>query len=65
MSRAAAGPRVEVAPDAEALARLAAAHVARRAATAASAHGRFSLALAGGSTPRRTYQLLAEPPHRE
>jgi len=65
VSRAAAGPRVEVAPDAEALARLAAAHVAGRAAAAASARGRFSLALAGGSTPRRTYQLLAEPPHRE
>lgn len=63
MSRAAAGPRVEIAPDAEALARRAAAHLAARAA--ASAGGRFSLALAGGSTPRRTYQLLAEPPHRQ
>lgn len=56
---------MEIAPDAEALARLAAAAIAGRAAAAAAARGSFSVALAGGSTPRRTYQLLAEPPHRE
>ena len=27
--------------------------------------GRFSLALAGGSTPKRLYELLAEPPFRD
>lgn len=29
-----------------------------------AAEGRFSVALAGGSTPRRTYQLLASPEYR-
>ena len=29
-----------------------------------SAEGRFSVALAGGSTPRRTYELLASPEYR-
>ncbi len=56
---------MEIAPDAEALARLAAAAIAGRATAAAVARESFSVALAGGSTPRRTYQLLAEPPHRE
>lgn len=61
MSRA-APPRIEIAPDPEALARVAASEIARRAA---AAPGRFSLALAGGSTPRRTYELLAAAPRRE
>src|SRR5262249_28579463 len=33
--------------------------------SAVAGHGRFLVALAGGSTPRRLYQLLAEPPFRE
>jgi 6-phosphogluconolactonase len=57
-----AGPRVEIAPDPEALARRAAAEIAGRAA---AARGRFAVALAGGSTPRRTYELLAGSPHRQ
>jgi 6-phosphogluconolactonase len=65
VSRAAARARIEIAPDPGALARLAAAEVARRAAAGAAARGRFSLALAGGETPRRTYRLLAAPPHLE
>jgi 6-phosphogluconolactonase len=32
---------------------------------AVKARGRFSLALSGGSTPRRLYEILAEPPYRE
>jgi 6-phosphogluconolactonase len=44
--------------------------VARRAAEWILAHvrasqGRFAISLSGGSTPRRLYQLLAEPPLRE
>ncbi len=31
----------------------------------AEPRGRFAMALAGGETPRRTYQLLAEPPLRD
>ncbi|MGH6837310.1 MAG: 6-phosphogluconolactonase [Methylocella sp.] len=50
-------PIVDVAEDAEALARRVAGFVAARAA---SAHGRFSLSLSGGSTPKRAYELLAD-----
>ena len=49
-------------PDAEAVARYAAREFARRARAAIEASGAFKVALAGGSTPRRTYELLAEPP---
>jgi 6-phosphogluconolactonase len=51
--------------DLEALSRAAAELFAQRAARAASEGGRFSVALAGGNTPRRTYELLAEPPFRD
>jgi 6-phosphogluconolactonase len=44
---------------------VAAGEIARRAAAAVGARGRFDVALAGGTTPRRTYQLLAEAPRRE
>ena len=53
-------PRIVVAPDAAALMRVAAGEVARRAEDAVAARGRFTLALAGGSTPRRLYGLLAD-----
>lgn len=58
-------PRVTVATDAEALAGLAAAEIARAAARAAQARGLAALALAGGLTPRRAYQRLAEPEEHE
>ena len=47
--------------DAEAVARYAAREFVRRARAAIEARGVFKVALAGGSTPRRTYELLAEP----
>jgi 6-phosphogluconolactonase len=50
-------PQLEVLPDPEALARRAAALVV---AAAQAARGRFAIALSGGSTPRRLYQLLAQ-----
>jgi 6-phosphogluconolactonase len=50
-------PIVDVANDAEALASRVAEFVAARAA---SASGRFSLSLSGGSTPKRAYELLAD-----
>jgi len=54
--------RLEVLADAEALAR----HVADRlTAMAARSDRSFTVALSGGSTPRRLYQLLAGPPYRE
>jgi 6-phosphogluconolactonase len=58
-------PGVSVARGAEDLARLAAEAVAERLAAAVASRGRGSLCLAGGSTPRRTYELLAAPPLRD
>jgi 6-phosphogluconolactonase len=52
--------QVEVLADADALADAAAALVAEQAASSIAARGRFVLALSGGSTPRATYQRLAE-----
>ena len=49
----------EVLSDAEALARRAAQLVV---AAAQASSGRFAIALSGGSTPRRLYQLLVEAP---
>ncbi|MGZ8245541.1 6-phosphogluconolactonase [Methylomagnum sp.] len=45
------------------LAREAAARFADAAGRAIEDHGRFSVALSGGSTPRRLYSLLAQPPY--
>jgi 6-phosphogluconolactonase len=56
---------VVVAADGKALSRQAAPYVAQTLAAAAAARGTASVALSGGSTPRRTHELLAEPPLRE
>jgi 6-phosphogluconolactonase len=53
---------IDTTPDAEALAHRAAAWIAD---LAAASGGRFAICLSGGSTPRRLYQLLAQPPFRE
>jgi len=53
---------IEVYPDPESLSRAAAALLVEQANLAVAARGRFSVALAGGATPRRTYELLAAPP---
>jgi 6-phosphogluconolactonase len=53
---------IDVYPDLESLSRAAAALLVRQANLAVAARGRFSVALAGGATPRRTYELLAAPP---
>ncbi|HQZ18908.1 MAG TPA: 6-phosphogluconolactonase [Vicinamibacteria bacterium] len=47
--------------DAEAVAQYAAREFVRRARSAIEASGAFKVALAGGSTPRRTHELLADP----
>ncbi|MBI5069152.1 MAG: 6-phosphogluconolactonase [Deltaproteobacteria bacterium] len=62
---AAREPRITVAADAGALAALAAAEIARTATRAAEARGLAAIALAGGSTPIRTYRRLAEPEEHE
>jgi len=51
-------------PDPAALARAAADDFARRAAGAVAARGRFTVALSGGTTPRRLYELLASETYR-
>ena len=57
-------PVVRLFPDAEAVSRAAAEEFVRRAAEAVAARGRFAVALSGGSTPKRMYELLAEAPLR-
>jgi 6-phosphogluconolactonase len=51
--------------DAEAVSRAAANEFVRCAREAVAARGRFTVALSGGSTPKRMYQLLAEPSFRD
>jgi len=53
--------RLVVLDDADAVARAAAEQVVTRANTAVSEYGTFSIALSGGSTPKRLYSLLADP----
>ena len=50
---------IRVLPDHKAASRAAADQVAALAVDAVRDHGRFTVALAGGNTPRRLYQLLA------
>lgn len=52
---------LEIYSDSEALIRAEAERVVARARDGIAARGRFTLALAGGTTPRRLYELLATP----
>ena len=52
----------QVYPDADALAKAAAADLLQRAQQSVAERGLFTLALAGGSTPRKLYSLLASDP---
>jgi 6-phosphogluconolactonase len=56
---------IRVCADPEVLSNTAAELFAAAARRAIAAHGRFAVALAGGETPRRTYELLAAPSFRE
>jgi 6-phosphogluconolactonase len=60
-----AKPVIRPQADAEQVSRAGAEEFIRIAREAIAARGRFSVALAGGSTPRRLYQLLAETPYYE
>jgi 6-phosphogluconolactonase len=53
---------IRVLPDAATLAEAAARHVVERSQAAIDQHGRFSLALSGGSTPRELHLKLSSPP---
>lgn len=57
--------KLEICTDLERLSQAAAELIALRACQAVAERGRFCLALSGGRTPRRTYQLLARPPLRD
>lgn len=59
-----AQPVIRVFPDLESLSREAAEQFVRLAQQQAHEGRRFSVALAGGSTPRRLYELLAGEPYR-
>jgi 6-phosphogluconolactonase len=56
---------VDVFPDPAVVARAAAEVFVEEAAAAIDATGRFAVALSGGSTPRGTYRLLAQPDYVE
>jgi len=55
-------PRIDISADPEGLARRVALWITD---LACHQHGRFSVALSGGSTPKRLYQLLAGAPYRD
>ncbi|MDI6853822.1 MAG: 6-phosphogluconolactonase [Deltaproteobacteria bacterium] len=66
ISRREIGPvRLHIYPDYETLSRAAAELFATRSAEAVKLHGRFSVALSGGSGPVGFYELLARAPYRE
>ncbi len=56
---------IKVYPDLESLSQAASALVVEEANRAVAARGRFCVALSGGSTPKRTYELLAGMPFKE
>ena len=57
-------PQIRVFPDPDAVAQAAADIVAAAAVEAIAERGAFRISLAGGSTPRKLYELLAEEPYR-
>jgi 6-phosphogluconolactonase len=56
---------IKIYPDMESLSQAAAALIVEQANEAAAARGRFSIALSGANTPRRTYELMASPPFKD
>jgi 6-phosphogluconolactonase len=58
-------PEIVILDDAQALADTAARAIVEVAVEAVAARRRFTVALAGGSTPRATYERLAQPPLRD
>lgn len=65
MSSADADPRVLVYDDAESVARAAAERIVELARESIAGSGRFIIALSGGTTPRRVYELLADEEFRD
>jgi 6-phosphogluconolactonase len=61
MSKVFLQPEIQILPDAASLAAYAADLFTAVAKDSMNAHGRFSIALSGGSTPRLLYTLLTQP----
>ena len=57
-------PNICVVKNSSDLAAAAADAVIHAAKDAIQARGRFSIALSGGSTPEKAYELLAQPPKK-
>src|SRR4051812_31939226 len=57
-------PEIKVLPDADAIAAEAAARVVAIAQAAIETKSRFTIALAGGTTPKKLYEILASDEHR-
>lgn len=55
---------IRVYPDSQTLTHAAAEHLIEQGSLAIKARGRFTIALAGGSTPKALYSLLASPEYR-
>ena len=55
---------IAIYPDTETLSQEAAQYIVRVAQEAIASHRRFTIALSGGSTPKKLYALLAEEPYR-
>jgi 6-phosphogluconolactonase len=55
---------IAVYPDTDALSQAAAQYVVQVAKESIVTHGRFTIALTGGSTPRKLYTLLGQEPYR-
>ena len=58
-------PDIRIFPDGEKLSHEAAHLIIEIAQNAVAANGRFSIALSGGGTPQRLFQLLGQSPHKE
>jgi 6-phosphogluconolactonase len=58
-------PEIKVVADPPAIAEEAARLIVEAALDSVRARGRFRIALAGGGTPRATYERLAAPPYRD
>src|SRR6516225_9001213 len=58
-------PTIRTFADAEAVSRAAAEEFVRGGREAIAARGRFTVTLSGGSTPKRMFEMLAEPPCRD
>lgn len=56
---------VAIYPDIDTISQEAARYAVRVASESITTHGRFTLALAGGSTPKKFYGLLASAPYRD